>query len=285
MTLSHDDDQGFVDELFPLDEEPGPAPRMAATSATALIDGALDAWQGAAAPPPDPGPGPSSPAGGLGAFGVGAAVLLAAVGVAATGHYLMPDEPDAVAVVDDGAPDLEAPEAPSPSVPEPVIEAAEVPAADPPALAQNAVAADDDDPPSPLTKARRRAARSAPDLLAQANELRRARNYRAAERTYLQVAARYGSSGSAYVARVAAASLRLEHLSNPRGAVALYREALRHRPGGNLDAEARYGLARAQRRLGQGAAERRTLEELLRRHPQAPFARRARSRLTELGAQ
>lgn len=284
MTFTPEEDQGFVDELFALDGQPGPAPRMGAASASALIDGALDAWEAAPAPDPEPAnpTAPGAPVGGLGALGVGIAVFLVAVGVTSAVLYMVPEQGDEhVAAVPaptrSPAPESAVPESPAP--PANVVTPA-------PAEADTFPEASASAHRRPRERARRASApATAPDLLARANEQRRARDYGAAERSYVQVVARFGNSSSAYVARVAAASLRLEHLGNARGAATLYREALRRRPNGNLDAEARYGLARAQRRLGQVNAERRTLEELLRQHPQAPFASRARSRLAELGAQ
>ena len=53
-----------------------------------------------------------------------------------------------------------------------------------------------------------------------------------------------------YAATVALASLRLEHLGNPRGALALYESALSARPGGALPAQAEAGAARCRRVLG-----------------------------------
>jgi tetratricopeptide (TPR) repeat protein len=125
-------------------------------------------------------------------------------------------------------------------------------------------------------------AETADDLLRRANALRGAGSYREAERTYLEVTSAHPSTHAAYVARVAAAALRLEHLGDPGGAVRLYRSAIVH--GGALDAEARAGLARAYARLGRDAEEAEAWRGLLARHPSSPFAGRARSRLAELEA-
>jgi tetratricopeptide (TPR) repeat protein len=123
---------------------------------------------------------------------------------------------------------------------------------------------------------------SAPDLLARANRLRGDGKFRAAERAYLRVVAQSPASPSAYAARVAAAALRREHLSDPKGALALYGQALRSDPKGALGPEIHAGMAEVYGQLGQTAQERRALQALLRRSPQGPAAERARKRLQEL---
>jgi TolA-binding protein len=120
------------------------------------------------------------------------------------------------------------------------------------------------------------------DLLRRANRLRKAQRWRAAERAYGAVAGRHPGSRSAHVARVAAASLRLEKLGDPRGALELYRAVLRRRPEGNLAAEARYGVAEALRALGDRSGEARALEQFLEAHPDNALAGAARQRLREL---
>jgi thioredoxin-like negative regulator of GroEL len=84
------------------------------------------------------------------------------------------------------------------------------------------------------------------------------------------------------VARVARATLSLEHFGRPREAARSFAAALRARPGGPLDAEARWGLARAYRALGQTAAEREALGILLRDHPASTYANLAHARLETL---
>lgn len=122
------------------------------------------------------------------------------------------------------------------------------------------------------------------DLLQAANRARAAGQFRDAADTYTEVYERHPSSLSAYVAEVAAGSLELEHLDRPDRAVRLFRRALRTRPGGALDLEARQGLATALRDLGREREEITALKALIAAHPERPAAERARVRLRELVA-
>jgi tetratricopeptide (TPR) repeat protein len=123
------------------------------------------------------------------------------------------------------------------------------------------------------------------DLLQKANQLRAAGRFGNAEQTYSLVYDRFPKTPAAYVARVAAASLELEHLSNPLKARKLFEQALQDRPKGALDLEARQGLSVALRDLEDRAGERDTLRALIARHPGSPAARRAQVRLMELGGE
>lgn len=161
---------------------------------------------------------------------------------------------------------------PAPKVEAPVV--TKTPAAPPPAV---------EPPPLPRRrKPKRRRTERPEDLLAEANGLRRHAKWRRAERTYVEVARRFPKSGSAYVALVAASSLRLEHLGDPKGALELLARAERTDGGGPLDAEILWTRSRAHRRLGEAAKERRALERLLSKHPDAPLVEAARARLEEL---
>jgi tetratricopeptide (TPR) repeat protein len=122
------------------------------------------------------------------------------------------------------------------------------------------------------------------DLLQAANRARAAGQFRDAADTYAEVYEQHPSSLSAYVAEVAAGSLELEHLDRPDRAVRLFRKALRTRPGGALDLEARQGLATALRDLGREREEIAALKGLIAAHPERPAALRAHKRLIELGA-
>lgn len=117
------------------------------------------------------------------------------------------------------------------------------------------------------------------DLLRAANQLRQQGRWREAERAYGRVMERYPGTATAYVARVAAASLRLDHLGDPAGALALYRGAL---AGGALGEEALLGTARCHRALGDRASEAATLRRLLAAHPRSLLAAQASARLAEL---
>lgn len=120
---------------------------------------------------------------------------------------------------------------------------------------------------------------AAEDRLAQANQLRQAGRWQEAEAAYLQIATHYAAAPEAEVASLAAAALRLEHLSDPQGALRLY-ESLAQ--GGRLSVEARFGVARCQRALGNPAAEAAALAMVVELAPQSLQADRARQRLSQL---
>lgn len=85
--------------------------------------------------------------------------------------------------------------------------------------------------------------RSGPDLLAEANRLRRRGEVAQAVRVYLRVAEQAPSSQSAYVARVAAGQLLVS--SSPKQALLLFRQAHKGRPNGPLEREIRQGIEQA----------------------------------------
>jgi len=122
------------------------------------------------------------------------------------------------------------------------------------------------------------------DLLRRANRLRQRAAWREAERLYAAVARSASDPGDAYAASVAAASLRLEQLGQPRSALALYHDALRKRPRGALAEEVRHGIAECHRALGDARAEARALRELLAAHPSTLLRERAQVRLRVLAA-
>jgi tetratricopeptide (TPR) repeat protein len=268
--------------LPPLDDGPGPARRLSDAETAAFVGNVMAAWEGP--PTPNEGPTPSAPNGGTASpaaskllrFGLGGFALVAfGIGLGVVAMRQPEPTPSAVATIgpiellDAAAPELSA-----------TSERSETIEID-----------DEGDEPRRVRRRRPRVqpdpapvmvAETADDLLRRANALRGAGSYREAERTYLEVTSAHPSTHAAYVARVAAAALRLEHLGDPGGAVRLYRSAIVH--GGALDAEARAGLARAYARLGRDAEEAEAWRGLLARHPSSPFAGRARSRLAELEA-
>lgn len=124
---------------------------------------------------------------------------------------------------------------------------------------------------------------SAAELLERASRARGAREWQDALQAYDRLLLAYPTSGAAYVAHVSRATIALEHLGRAKAAARGFSAALRLRPGGPLDAEARWGLARAQRRLGRTDDERASLQRLLRDHPRGANAAPARSRLEALG--
>ncbi len=98
-------------------------------------------------------------------------------------------------------------------------------------------------------KASPRPRETASDLLAEANRARGQREWARAATLYERV---MGSQvDESYAATVALASLRLEHLGDPRGALTLYERALSSRPGGALSVQAEAGAARCRRVLGE----------------------------------
>jgi hypothetical protein len=134
------------------------------------------------------------------------------------------------------------------------------------------------DPPAPP----RAAPRPPKDFLRDANQLRARERWQEASRAYEHVVASFPGTPEAYAATVAAGSLHLDHLGDARGAVGFFRAALRQRPNGPLAEEARWGVAEAERTLGDRKAEAAALRAFLARHPDALMAPRARARLEEL---
>jgi hypothetical protein len=120
------------------------------------------------------------------------------------------------------------------------------------------------------------------DLLRAANELRSHRKWSEASATYERVLARDPHGSEGYTATVAAASLRLEHLNDARGALKLYRAALAERPNGTLAEESRWGVAEAERALGDHTAEIKALHDFLDHHPDALMGGTAKARLRDL---
>ncbi|MEY2935632.1 MAG: hypothetical protein RL033_6381 [Pseudomonadota bacterium] len=120
------------------------------------------------------------------------------------------------------------------------------------------------------------------DRLAAASALRARHRYREALALYLQVIELDPDGMQASVARVAAAEVQLDHLGDTAGAERLYREAKTQ--GGELTAEAQFGLAQVARARGDATSERLALQDFLSRHPGSPLVSAARRRLSALGA-
>jgi hypothetical protein len=128
------------------------------------------------------------------------------------------------------------------------------------------------------------AANEAPaaDQLSAANEFRRQGRWQAAEAAYRDVAARCPQTQEAYVAQLAAAELRLEHLGDPAGALRLYESVPRNNA---LGVEALFGVSRVYRALGDPKSESVALRSLLDAYPASLQADRARKRLKQLAAE
>lgn len=120
------------------------------------------------------------------------------------------------------------------------------------------------------------------DLLRLANEQRRAQHWREADALYQRVLRVHAHTPAAYVAGVASATLHLERLEDPRGALRLYQSALSAQPHGSLAAEARYGLADTYHALGDRAAEAQALRDFIAEHADSPLRPRAAARLGKL---
>ncbi len=117
------------------------------------------------------------------------------------------------------------------------------------------------------------------DELSEANDLRRKAEWQAAEAAYRRVAARYPRAREATVAQLAGAELRLEHLDDAAGALRLYESVPR---GSALGIEALFGVSRANRALGNRAAEAAALRSLIDAYPTSLQADGARARLKQL---
>lgn len=257
-----------TDDLrFPLDDLAGPAPRITAAKADALITAALDAAAVDAAIAPDVGDAPTGELPPRRAryrrwAWLAVALLLTTSGVSA-----------AVSVAVSRM-----------AAPEPTTEPRRVPVAAPePEPEPDLVVEPEPEPdvePEPEPDGR-----VALDLLERANRARRSQNWRRADELYGRVQKRHPRSRAAYVAAVSRASIKLEQLDDARGALALYRRAARRSPTGPLAEEADFGIAEAHRRLGNRAAERRALERFLRRHPDSLLAGQARERARGLGGE
>lgn len=272
-------------ERLVLDARPGPAARVSSARAHAIVEAALDDALARGLLPSEP-PAPLAPkrwwqAPLVRAAAMAAAGLLMLVGGAAAAKLMIEaiwTEP-ASAPVEPAAQALErARKAPAPEPAPQALEEVALP--NEPAEVLEAIAPA---PPRPRRDARELDAISE-DLLQAANRARAAGQFRDAADTYAEVYERHPGSLSAYVAEVAGGSLELEHLDRPDRAVRLFRRALRTRPGGALDLEARQGLANALRDLGRAREEIAALKALVTAHPDRPAADRARARLAELGS-
>jgi tetratricopeptide (TPR) repeat protein len=257
----HDLDRDWEARLV-LDERPGPAMRQTPGQADQLIAAALRAFDGGdvlAKRSPRPW--------GTIAIAAGLAVALVATGATAAiwiYHSSAPPPPapkPAPTPQSEAAPDVE-PEAEEEAEPEAPLE---------PSIA-------------PLPHRHHPSATDA-DLLRAANALRKDRRWPEAERRYREVITRFPKSQSAYVAEVAAGSLRLEQLDDPTGALRLFKRAILRTPKGSLDEEARLGIADAEHALGHPKSEIEALEKLIEAHPRSPLVERAKKRLAQLGVE
>jgi tetratricopeptide (TPR) repeat protein len=209
--------------------------------------------------------------------GIAAAALVLVAGSAAASLYVgtRPNAP------------LEAPAAaPKPAKPSHVSATTTLPSPAAPPEEPESPATDPEEPKAaeaaPAVERPAEVAKTPEDWLERANALRRRGRFAEAERAYAKVYDQYPGTLSAYVARVAAASIKMDYLGDPRGAQRLLEAARRGSPGGALDIEVREGLAESARRLGDTAGERGALEGLVSAYPKSRAAETAKKRLAEL---
>jgi tetratricopeptide (TPR) repeat protein len=122
------------------------------------------------------------------------------------------------------------------------------------------------------------------DLLREANQLRAQARWADAAKKYEQVLRHRVDSPEAYPATVALAKLDVDHLEDPRRALALYDRAMMIAPEGSLADEAAWGRTRALRALGRHDDERSALRSFLSRYPSSLLAGLAAERLKNLEA-
>lgn len=254
----HDPD---LARLLRLDAEPGPAPPQSAAAEAAMISAAVSTALG-------PGGG-----GGPGGAALKLAALTAALALALTGAWLLtrsgaaPEPRVSEKVV---TPVSDTPEAPGRPDAGQRIEEPET------ELVMEAETVPEPAPKKPPPK--KLAPASSEDLLAEANAARKRKAWKEADALYARVVDEHAGTAAAQIALVASATLHLEHLEDPRGAVKRFQKAL----AGPVAEEARYGLAEAYRALGDDAAEAAALTDFLRHHPDSPLAERARKRRAQL---
>ncbi len=123
------------------------------------------------------------------------------------------------------------------------------------------------------------------DWLNDANRLRAQKKWKEADANYARVWQAAPNSDAAYVARVASAGVRLDHLHDAKAALARYKSALKVSPQGSLSEEARYGIAEAYRAMGDRQAELSALRAFVERHPSAGLTNKAKRRMLELEAE
>ncbi|WP_428262395.1 tetratricopeptide repeat protein [Haliangium sp.] len=299
--MNHRDDSPEFDLCLPLDDRPGPASRLPERHARRMVDTALEAFVAAQSAAPSvligaPGDGvhgdrvraadavPRARSRRRSVWLLAAALVFTA-GAATAGLYtwMQASRPPPKTLTRAAA----APE----SAPEPEPEPELVPAPSPGDEPVRAPAADSSGErvgpgrvrPTPRTPRHRAATTSAAELLEQANRRRQARDWDRAEDLYQRVRNEHAGTHAAYVATVAAAGIRLDHLGDARGALRLYRAALRLGGDRALAEEARWGLAQTYRRLGRNAAERRALADFAANHPGSPRRAQVDARLRALG--
>jgi tetratricopeptide (TPR) repeat protein len=262
-------EQLYLERLFPLEGSNAPV-QFSPIQADALIEGALDGWQA---------PQPQTLAGRWRrALLLAAATFAVASAAAGLFYFNYSDRRSAAPAVPQKSKD-QVLSVITPAVPvlpgkgEPAAER-EAPRATVPAGVFRG-----------RSEIRPRASKPAEDLLLIANQQRAQGEWRTAEQTYQRVSVAYPNSPSAYVASIASASIRLEHLGDPTGALTSYQHAIALNPDGALDIEARIGVARCYRRLANRDREIAALKSLLHKYSSGPIVQRAQERLEQISGQ
>jgi tetratricopeptide (TPR) repeat protein len=250
--MNTDQDRLFK-QLFPLDDKPGPA-RIAPSRAQAVVENALDTWQQEVTKAPRRSRSKM-------VFLAAAIVAFASAAAGLFHAWTVSKEPQSSAStqpsrISERASDIATPKQ-------------QLEPESPFALSDSAR----------RSTRTRETKREAEDLLQTANQQRQQGRWRDAERTYRRVSIIYPKSPSAYVALIAAASIRLEHLDDARGALTLYNQALQIDPRGSLDIEARMGIARVWQRLEKREREIKSLRHILRKYDSGPMVQQAKQRL------
>jgi TolA-binding protein len=125
---------------------------------------------------------------------------------------------------------------------------------------------------------------SASELFSHANRARRDGKVTEAARLYRALQERYAGSSEELVSRVSLGRLLLDRLGDSRGALVQFNAYLASPSGGALREEAMVGRALALGRLGRTAEEQAAWQAVLDAWPKSTYQRRARARLSELGA-
>jgi TolA-binding protein len=134
--------------------------------------------------------------------------------------------------------------------------------------------------PEPTATPARAKRPSAAELLARAQRLRSARDYRGAVRAYQRLIRRHPASSEARLAQVSLAQLQLTQ-GDPEAALAGF-DAYQRR-GGSLAQEAHYGKIQALRALGRTDQERAEIRRFLAHYPKALQSSALKRRLGAVG--
>jgi TolA-binding protein len=124
---------------------------------------------------------------------------------------------------------------------------------------------------------------SAAEAFSRANLARRDGKVKEAVRLYRILQERFAGSSEELVSRVALGRLLLDRLGDSRGALVQFNSYLASPGSGALREEAMVGRALSLERLGRSTEERAAWTALLQAWPKSAHAKRAQSRLAELG--